>query len=120
MRRIVFIICLSAAEFATAASAQQSLFQTSDGRSSLYLQESAGAINLGDSKASLGFTHHNNENRSLVWGYDVFATANKGLASLFSSDKAKAPEGGGDVTIGEHFLATKTDLQTPDPDMVFY
>jgi len=99
---------------------QQSLFQTSDGQSSLYLQDSTAAINFGDSKASLGFTHHNNKDRSLVWGYDLFATANKGVASLFTSDKAKAPEGGFDFTLGEHFLATSNGLQPVDPDMREY
>lgn len=95
--------------------AQQSLFQSSDGQSALYLQQSTAALNLGDSKASLGFTHHDNKPKSLVWGYELFATANKGVSSLFSSDKAKAPEGGGDFTLGTHFLATSPNDNCLDP-----
>jgi hypothetical protein len=73
---------------------------------------------LGDSKASLGYTHRTNVKGSPIWGYEVFATANKGVSSLFTSDKAKAPEGGGDFTFGKHFLATSNDLQPTDPDLV--
>lgn len=116
--RLAVVMALGAA--GCVAYGQQSLFQTSDGQSSVYLQQSTAALNFGDSKASLGFTHHDNRDRSLVWGYEVFATANRGVSSLFSSDKAKAPEGGGDVTLGSHFLATSNALQPEDPDMVEY
>ena len=116
MRFLGLALCLPL--WSWGAFAQQSLFQTSDGESSLYLQQSTAAINLGDSKASLGYTHRTNVKSSPIWGYEVFATANKGVSSLFTSDKAKAPEGGGDFTFGKHFLATSNDLQPTDPDLV--
>ena len=119
MRR-TFVIALALASVPCISYGQQSLFQTSDGQSSLYLQESTAALNLGDSKASLGFTHHDNKDNSWIWGYEVLATANKGVASLFTSGKAKAPEGGGDFTVGKHFLATSNALQHVDPDMREY
>ena len=95
----VFAACLAVAPFALA---QQSLFQSSDGRSAVYLRQSAATFNLGDSKASIGYIHRINIKKTF-WGFEGYATANSGLTSLFSSDKPKAPEGGGDFTLGRHY-----------------
>jgi hypothetical protein len=95
----VFAACLAAAPI---ASAQQSLFQSSDGQSAVYLRQSTAAINLGDSKASFGYVHRINIQKTF-WGFEGYATSNSGVASLFSSDKPKAPEGGGDFTVGRHY-----------------
>jgi hypothetical protein len=96
----IVILCLLAA---SSVSAQQSLFQSSDGQSAIYLRQSTAALNLGDSKASFGYVDRINE-RPNFWGFEAFATANSGVTSLFSSDKPKAPEGGGDFTFGRHYV----------------
>jgi len=96
----VFAACLAVAPFALA---QQSLFQSSDGQSSVYLRQSSATFNLGDSKASIGYVNRVNIKKTF-WGFEGYATANSGVTSLFSSDKPKAPEGGGDFTVGRHFV----------------
>jgi len=96
----VFTVCLAVAPF---ASTQQSLFQSSDGQSAVYLRQSSATLNLGDSKASFGYIHRVNI-KKIFWGFEGYATANSGVTSLFSSDKPKAPEGGGDFTLGRHFV----------------
>jgi hypothetical protein len=84
-------------------SAQQSLFQSGDGQSAIYLRQSSAAFNLGDSKASIGYVHRVNIEK-ISWGLEAYATANNGVSALFSSDKPKAPEGGGDFTLGRHYV----------------
>jgi hypothetical protein len=88
------------------ASAQQSLFQSADGQTAIYLRQSTASINLGDSKASLAYIHRVNI-QPFSWGVEGYATANTGVASLFLSDRPKAPEGGGDGTLVRHYLFTK-------------
>jgi hypothetical protein len=83
------------------ACAQESLLQSGDGKTALYLRESAAAINLGDSKASLAYTSETTNN-PWSWGTGIYATSNSGIASLFSSEKAKAPEGGIGGVIAYH------------------
>lgn len=100
---ILFAACLAAAPF---TSAQQSLFQSGDGQSAVYLRQSSATLNLGDSKASIGYVHRVNIEKT-SWGFEAYATANSGVASLFSSDKPKAPEGGGDFTFSRHYLRFK-------------
>lgn len=97
--RFVFAACLAVAEF---ASAQQSLFQSSDGQSAVYLRQSSATFNLGDSKASIAYIHRINIKKTF-WGFGGYATANSGVTSLFSSGKPTAPEGGGDFTLGRHY-----------------
>jgi hypothetical protein len=87
------------------AAAQQSLFQSGDGKTSIYLRQSVAAINLGDSKASLGYFHRVND-KHLAVGAEAYATANSGVTSLFSSDKPKAPEGGGAGVLSWHYFLT--------------
>jgi hypothetical protein len=79
--------------------AQQSMFETGDGKTALYLRQPAAAVNLGDSKASLSYIHDLSTNR-LFFGASGYGTSNSGVSSLFSSDKAKAPEGGFDGVVG--------------------
>lgn len=93
-------ICLTVVPL---AAAQQSLFQSSDGQSAVYLRQSAATFNLGDSKASIGYVHRVNIIKPF-WGFEAYATSNTGVTSLFSSDKPKAPEGGGDFTFGRHYF----------------
>lgn len=89
--------------------AQQSLFETGDGKTALYLRQPAGSINLGDSKANLSYVHDFSES-PVFYGADVYATANSGVASLFSTDKPKAPEGGLDGVLGfRHDVIHKGD-----------
>jgi hypothetical protein len=104
---IVFTACLAVAPLALA---QQSLFQSSDGQSAVYLRQSSATFNLGDSKASIGYIHRINIKKTF-WGFEGYATANSGVTSLFSSDKPTAPEGGGDFTLGRHFVF----VPMPDP-----
>jgi hypothetical protein len=96
----VFAFCLTVVPFALA---QQSLFQSSDGQSAVYLRQSSATFNLGDSKAAIGYVHRINIKKTF-WGFEGYATANSGVTSLFSSDKPKAPEGGGDFTLGRHYV----------------
>jgi hypothetical protein len=98
--RFVRAACLAVAQF---ASAQQSLFQSSDGQSAVYLRQSSATFNLGDRKASIAYIHRINIKRTF-WRFEGYATANSGVTSLFSSDKPTAPEGGGDFTLGRHFV----------------
>jgi len=100
MKKLLLLIACTA--MPVAMRAQESLFQDSDGATSLYTQRPTATLNFGDSKASLAYSKHDNQS-SVVWGYEVFATANSGVVSLFESDKPKAPAGGGDFTIGRHF-----------------
>ena len=88
------------------AIAQQSLFQSGNGQTAVYLRQSTAAINLGDSKASLGYIHRVDIDK-LSWGLEAYATANSGVASLFSSNKPTAPEGGGSGTLVSHYVFTK-------------
>jgi len=88
------------------APAQQSLFQSGDGQTSLYLRQATAAVNLGDSKASFGYVHRINT-QPMSFGFDGYATANSGLTSLFSSSKPKAPEGGFDGMIARHYVFAK-------------
>lgn len=81
--------------------AQQSAFQSADGQTSIYLDQPAAILNLGDSKASYGYTDRHSE-QPKYWGFEVFAKASSGVTNLFSSDKPKIPEGGGDFTFGFH------------------
>jgi hypothetical protein len=97
---LVFVACLA---IAPCSSAQQSLFQSGDGQSAIYLRQSSAAFNLGDSKASIGYVHRINTH-DISWGFEAYATANSGVSALFSSDKPEAPEGGGDFTFGRHFV----------------
>jgi hypothetical protein len=107
--RSLFLLaaCLAVAPL---VSGQQSLFQSSDGQSAVYLRQSTAAFNLGDSKASIGYVHRINIKKTF-WGFEGYATANSGVTSLFSSDKPKAPEGGGDFTLGRHYAFTS--MPTP-------
>ena len=82
--------------------AQQSLFESGDGRTSLYIQHTTAGINLGDSKASFSYIHNHSKN-PLFYGTGFYATASSGAATLFSSDKAKAPEGGLDGFFGYRY-----------------
>jgi len=82
--------------------AQQSMFESGDGRTSLYLRQPTAAVNLGDSKASFGYLHRVSTS-PISLGVGAYATANTGIASLFSSDKPKAPEGGFDGVLGYHY-----------------
>jgi hypothetical protein len=77
------------------------MFESGDGKTSLYLNNSTAAINLGDSKASLAYINRINT-RAFSWGVGAYATSNSGVTALFSSEKAKAPEGGGSVVFAEH------------------
>ena len=43
-----------------AAHSQESLFQSSDGATSIYTQRSTATLNFGDSKASLAYSNHDN------------------------------------------------------------
>src|SRR5690348_9071965 len=97
--RFVFAACFAVVQF---ASAQTSLFQSSDGQSAVYLRQSSATFNLGDSKGSIAYIHRINI-RKTFWGFEGYATANSGVTSLFSSGKPTAPEGGGDFTLGRHF-----------------
>lgn len=97
---LLLAACLATASF---LSAQQSLFQSSDGQTAVYLwQSSAASLNLGDSKASIGYFHRINTQKTF-FGLEGYATANSGVTALFSSGKPTAPEGGGDFIIGRHF-----------------
>lgn len=78
---------------------QQSMFESGDGKTSLYLRQPAAAVNFGDSKASFGYVHDFSTNKFFL-GVGGYATANSGISSLFSSDKPKAPEGGIDGLFG--------------------
>lgn len=78
---------------------QQSMYESGDGKTALYLRQSAAAVNFGDSKASFGYVHDFSTNKYFL-GTGAYATANSGVSSLFSSDKPKAPEGGIDGLIG--------------------
>jgi len=100
--RTLFVVaaCVAVSSF---SSAQQSLFQSSDGQSAVYLRQSSATFNLGDSKGSIGYIHRINI-KPTFWGFEGYATANSGVTSLFSSDKPKAPEGGGDFTVGRHYV----------------
>lgn len=82
--------------------AQQSAFQSSDGKTSLYLG-SGGAVtfNLGDTKFAVGHQFHVT-NKPRFYGYEVFGKASSGTTTLFSS-KIKVPEGGGDFFLGWHW-----------------
>ena len=92
-----FLILLTVLWVATPlASAQQSLFQSGDGQTALYLRSSAASVNFGDSKVNVGYTSETSTSL-WSWGLGAYATANSGITSLFSSDKPKAPEGGGDA-----------------------
>jgi hypothetical protein len=89
--------------------AQQSAFQSGNGRTSLYLQSGGAAtINFSDTKLSLG-RYFRSSGRWLVLGYELYGKASSGNATLFSS-KVKVPEGGGDFVIGWH---QKTDPNAP-------
>jgi hypothetical protein len=85
------------------AGAQQSLFQSGNGETSIYLRQSIASINLGSSTASVGFFHRINEEHPAI-GAEAYATANSGVTTLFASNAPKAPEGGGDGTFGWHYL----------------
>jgi hypothetical protein len=115
MRSLLIVAALALC--ATAASPQQSLFQSGNGQTSLYLTSPTAAINFGDSKASFGFFYKpiqcdrfGGRNMSVCpwfFGAEGYATANSGAVALFNSDKPKAPEGGGDFSVGKHYLAAK-------------
>lgn len=90
-------ICMAA----RIAPAQQSLFQSGDGQTALYGRNSTASVNLGDSKANFGYTSETSTS-PWSWGAGVYATANSGIASLFTSSKPKAPEGGGDAIAAYH------------------
>jgi hypothetical protein len=99
--RLLLLLCVVCGA-SSLGYAQESLFQSGDGKTSLYLRDSTAAINLGDSKASLGYTSETNDN-PWSWGAGVYATSNSGIISLFSSDDAKAPEGGGGGVVAYHW-----------------
>ena len=81
------------------AFAQQSAFQSGDGQTSIYLNHPAATINFGDSKVSFGYVNRHSE-RKVFWGFEVFGKASTGVTTLFSSNKPKIPEGGGDFVFG--------------------
>ena len=88
--------------------AQQSMFESGDGKTSLYLRQPAAAANFGDSKASFGYVHDVSTNK-YFFGAGAYATANSGVSSLFSSDKPKAPEGGIDGLFGLRYDPVPSD-----------
>src|SRR5690348_3761870 len=76
MRALLLLaVCLAVAPFAWA---QQSLFQSGDGQSAIYLRQSSATFNLGDSKASIGYVHRINIIKTF-WGIELYATANSGM-----------------------------------------
>jgi hypothetical protein len=97
MRSFTLLFLLCAAYQVSLA--QQSMFETGDGRTSLYLRQPAASVNFGDSKASASIVHDVGSD-PVYYGASAYATANTGIASLFSSDKPTAPEGGVDGVVG--------------------
>ncbi|MGH9743518.1 MAG: hypothetical protein ACRD51_14325 [Candidatus Acidiferrum sp.] len=108
MRSLIFSTALCMA--AQIVPAQQSLFQSGDGQTALYVRNSSASVNLGDSKANLGYTSETSTS-PWSWGAGVYATANSGIASLFTSSKPKAPEGGGNAIAAYH----RTDVRVGCP-----
>jgi hypothetical protein len=103
--RLLFLI---AAFVATGlfGSAQESLYQSGNGETAIYLRQSTTAVNLGDSKASVAYIDRTNIH-PYSWGVEAYATANTGVASLFASTQPKAPEGGGSGTLVRHYILAK-------------
>ncbi len=99
-KSVLFIFCMAVLP----ALCQQSAFQSGDGRTSVYLDAPAAAVNFGDSKFSLGYTNRKDKGdvREKFWGFEVFGKASSGVTSLFSANKPKVPEGGGDLSFGFH------------------
>lgn len=97
MRRPAMFVLLLASS--SCLFAQQSLFESGDGNTSLYIQHTTAGINLGDSKASFGYIH-NRSKHPAFFGAGVYATASSGTTTLLASNKAKAPEGGIDGLVG--------------------
>ncbi len=86
----------------TAARAQESAFQSADGKTSLYLGSGGAAtFNFGDTKFSIGHQFWASD-KHLFFGGEAFGEASSGTTTLFSS-KIKVPEGGGDFFLGWHW-----------------
>ncbi|MCU1224633.1 MAG: hypothetical protein JWQ42_2726 [Edaphobacter sp.] len=94
------------------AHSQQSLFETGDGKTALYLRAPAAAFNFGDSKASVAAVHDVSTEK-IAYGIGLYATANNGVTSLYTSGKPKAPEGGIDGTVGRVWSAKGPDCGQP-------
>lgn len=99
--RIVIAIAVALWLYIGPASAQQSAYQSGDGQTSIYLDQSAATVNFGDSKVNFSYVNRHSV-RKLFWGLEAFAKASSGVTNLFSSDKPKIPEGGGDFVLGFH------------------
>lgn len=65
--RIAFLL-LAGLVIVCCASAQQSLFQSGDGETALYLRDSSATFNLGDSKANAAHIHRLNIQKTF-WGF---------------------------------------------------
>jgi hypothetical protein len=91
--------------------AQESAFQSGDGRTSIYLQSgSAAIINLTDTKFAFG-TFHRTSTTPWFVGFDLFGKASSGITTLVDK-KIKVPEGGADFTVGRHQLLSGGALST--------
>ena len=89
MRMLLFLSFLVAAPY---LQAQQSMFESGDGKTALYLRQPAAAVNFGDSKASIAYVHDLSTNKYIL-GAAAYATANSGISSLFFVGQAQSARG---------------------------
>ena len=108
MRFLLTTIVFTAA--ASLAPAQQSAYQSGDGKTSLYLDSSAAVLNFTDTKLSVGYTDRHSQ-RPLFWGFELFGKASSGITTLLVQ-KIKVPEGGGDFSVGKYHLFSGGALST--------
>jgi hypothetical protein len=107
MRALLYATCLGAV-YSWAALAQQSAFQSGDGRTSVYLDSSAAVVNFTDTKFSVGYIDRTSD-KKLFTGFELFAKASSGITTLLVQ-KIKVPEAGGDFSLGEHHLLSAKPL----------
>jgi hypothetical protein len=89
--------------------AQQSGFQSGDGRTSIYLNKTAAILNFTETKFSFGYTRlASADNR--FWGFQAFAQASTGITTLLE-DKIEVPQGGGNFSFGDRHLLSRKPLE---------
>ena len=100
--RYIYSLILLSAMGCLPATGQQSAFQSGNGQTSIYLGSggSAATFNSSDTKVSISYLNRHSEKWRL-FGYEAYAKASSGVATLFSS-KIKVPEGGADFVFGGH------------------
>jgi hypothetical protein len=110
----------SALLFTGAVWAQTSAYQSQDGTTSIMLDNAKGnvSLNVTDTKFSFGYLRESGQEKTLMYGGDVFGKPATSLSKELFQKGSQPPQVGGDVSVGIHGLfSSPIDHQNPNHDL---